>query len=103
MEKFTIHVFGYGETQIISKELKFKVSTEGLSSVEPLKQAIFNKKPQANDGLITDKCNINIFSYEDIRWLNKKGFKVSKEDASEIKTFIDDLITELQTLKESEI
>ena len=45
MENFTIHIFGYGETQINSKDLSVKVSTDTLTTVTPLLTGVFAKKP----------------------------------------------------------
>lgn len=45
MENFTIHIFGYGETQINSKEFSVKVASTELKKVKPLVDAIWNKKP----------------------------------------------------------
>ena len=63
MENFTIHIFGYGETQINSKELSVKVSTDTLTTVTPLVEAIFAKKPADNPAVISPFHAINIFGY----------------------------------------
>jgi hypothetical protein len=94
MENFTIHIFGYGETQINSKDLSVKVKTDSLTTVTPLIAGIFAKKPTDNPTLITDFHAINIFSYKDVRWMAKDGFDV--KDDSSLQTLIDALITELQ-------
>jgi hypothetical protein len=94
MENFTIHIFGYGETQINSKDLSVKVKTDTLTTVTPLIAGIFAKKPTDNPTLITDFHAINIFSYKDVRWMAKDGFDV--KDDSSLQTLIDALITELQ-------
>lgn len=47
MSKFsTIHIFGYGETQIIGKELNFKTRTTDLSHVQALLDDVKSKRPQ---------------------------------------------------------
>jgi hypothetical protein len=103
MENFTIHIFGYGETQINSKDLSVKVSTDSLTKVTPLIQAIFAKKPEGNTSLIADYHAINIFNHKDVRWMsrgkNAKGFSV--KDAVELIPLIDNLIAELQVVKDS--
>lgn len=97
MENFTIHIFGYGETQINSKDLSVKVSTATLTTVQPVIDGIFAKKPATNTTVITDFHAINIFGYNDVRWMCKTGFDV-KNDA-DLKPLIDALIAELETKK----
>jgi hypothetical protein len=100
MENFTIHIFGYGETQINSKDLSVKVATDTLTTVTPLVAGIFAKKPADNPTLITDFHAINLFGYNDVRWQSKDGFNV-KDDA-ELKPLIDALIAELQAVKDAQ-
>jgi len=103
MENFTIHIFGYGETQINSKDLSVKVSTDALTKVTPLVQAIFDKKPADNTSVVTEFHAVNIFGYKDVRWMNKseeaKNFDV--KDDENLKILIDALITELQDKKDA--
>jgi Ca2+-binding EF-hand superfamily protein len=103
MENFTIHIFGYGETQINSEDLSVKVATSSLNAVTPLVQAIFDKKPIDNESTIDGYHAINIFGYNDVRWMSKEenieGFNV-KDDA-DLKPLIDDLIAELQAIKDA--
>jgi uncharacterized iron-regulated protein len=101
MENFTIHIFGYGETQINSENLSVKVATDTLTTVTPLIEAIFAKKPADNPTVITDFHAINLFGYNDVRWTAKDSFNV-KDDAS-LKPLIDALIAELQKAKDSEV
>jgi len=101
MENFTIHIFGYGETQINSKDLSVKVATDTLTTVTPLVAGIFAKKPADNPTLITEFHAINLFGYNDVRWQSKDGFNV-KDDA-ELKPLIDALIVELQAVKDATI
>jgi len=99
MENFTIHIFGYGETQINSKDLSVKVATDTLSNVTPLIAGIFAKKPTENTTKITEFHAINIFGYKDVRWMSKEGFNV--KDDSDLKPLIDALIAELQIAKDN--
>lgn len=101
MENFTIHVFGYGETQINSKDLSVKVSTDTLITVTPLVAEIFAKKPADNPTLVTEFHAINLFGYNDAHWTSKESFKV-KEDVN-LKPLIDALIAELQTAKDNQV
>lgn len=101
MENFTIHVFGYGETQINSKDLSVKVATDTLTTVTPLLAGIFAKKPADNPTLVTEFHAVNLFGYNDIRWMSKDTFNV--KDETTLKTLIDNLIAELQTAKDNEV
>jgi len=96
---FTIHIFGYGETQIVSKDLNFKTKTTELTTVQAVIDEIFSKKPQDNQATIDGYHSISIFNYNDVRWVQKdqKSFNLKKEET--LKTCIDALIAELQSLK----
>jgi hypothetical protein len=99
MENFTIHIFGYGETQINSKELSLKVKTTDLTKVQPLVDAIWSKKPE--DSNAEQKFHaINLFGFNDVRYMSKDGFDV-KDDA-DLKPLIEELITELETFEVEE-
>lgn len=100
MENFTIHVFGYGETQINSKDLSIKVATDTLTTVTPLVAGVFAKKPADNTTVITDFHAINFFGHNDVRWMAQNGFNV-KNDA-DLKPLIDNLIAELQTASDNQ-
>ena len=93
MENFTIHIFGYGETQINSNEFSNKIVTTELTKVKPLVDAIWNKKPL--DLETEEKYHvIHIFGYNDIRCTSKDGFDLKDQD--DLKPLIDDLILELK-------
>ena len=94
MENFTIHIFGYGETQINSQDLSVKVATDTLTTVTPLIEAIFAQKPADNPTLITEFHAINLFGYNDVRWTSQDSFNV-KDDA-DLVPLIDALIVELE-------
>ena len=100
MENFTIHIFGYGETQINSKDLSIKVPNDSLTTVTSLIAEIFAKKPADNPTVITDLHAISIFGYESFMWQSKKSFNFKNEN--ELKPFIDALIAELQTAKDNQ-
>ena len=101
MENFTIHIFGYGETQINSKEFSVKVATDTLTTVMPLLSVVFAKKPADNPTLVTEFHSVNFFGYNDVRWMSKDSFNI-KNDA-DLKPFIDALISELQTAKDNKV
>ena len=97
MENFTIHIFGYGETQINSKDLSVKVATDTLTTVTPLVAGIFAKKPADNPTLITEFNSINLFGYNDVKWQVKDNSFNVKNDVN-LKPLINSLIAELQAL-----
>ena len=101
MENFTIHIFGYGETQINSKDLSVKVATDTLTNVTPLIAGIFAKKPTENTTDITEFHAINLFGFKDVRWMAKDDFNVKEE--AELKPLIENLIAELQTAKDNQV
>lgn len=98
MENFTIHIFGYGETQINSTEFSVKVSTKTLKKVMPLVDAIWDKRPE--DSNAEEKYHvINLFGHNDIRWVSKDGFELSEQE--DLVTLIEDLIAELRIAYDS--
>lgn len=95
MENFVIHIFGYGDTQLITNEKNLKHETKNLTKVQPLVDAIWNLKPEDYSG--EKKFHvINLFGKNDIRWINENSFKLNNESLS---TMIDELITEIQEYK----
>jgi hypothetical protein len=99
MENFTIHIFGYGETQINSKDLSVKVKSTELKKLKALVDKVWGKKPQDSDAE-QDYHVIHCFGHDDVRYGSKKGFSLKKDE--ELKPLIDALITELATFKKEE-
>jgi hypothetical protein len=98
MTHFTIHIFGYGDTQINGDEFSVKAKTDTLTKVQPLVSAIWALKPADSDA--EQQCHaINIFNYENIVYMSKNGFNV--KTTPELKTLIDELISELKTNPEA--
>jgi len=93
MSHFTLHIFGYGETQINGDEFSIKVSTDSLTKVTPLVSAIWAQKP-ADSTAEENFHAINIFNHDDIRYMSKKGFSIKGTPATKI--LIDNLIAELK-------
>ena len=81
--------------------MSVKVSTSNLTSVTPLLTGIFAKKPADNTTLVTEFHAVNLFGYNDIRWMSKDGFNV--KDETNLKSLIDALISELQTAKDNQV
>lgn len=100
MEKnFTIHIFGYGETQYISKGINFKTLTKDLTEVQPLLDAIWAQKPEDVTGGDTYHA-VTLFNYNRKKW-NGKGkdnasFSIKEDDNSV--DLIDALILEIKAL-----
>ena len=101
MEKFTLHIFAYGETQIISEELNVKVKTSELTKAEPLIDAVWSEKPEDVGGNKDDFSNITFFDFTKIAWAGKTKQEtfIIKEEDSAVKELINELIAELETKK----
>jgi hypothetical protein len=93
MTHFTIHIFGYGETQINGDEFSIKVKTDTLTKVQPLTDAVWALKPADSEAEEAFRA-VNVFNYNDIRYMTKDGFNVKTTPA--LKVLIDDLIAELK-------
>jgi hypothetical protein len=96
MENFTIHIFGYGETQINSEELSIKTKTTELTKAQAVVDYIWSKKPQDSNAEQQFHA-IHLFGYDDVRYVSKDGFDVKKDES--LKPLIDKLILELQEIK----
>ena len=93
MTHFTLHIFGYGETQVNGDEFSVKVKTTTLLKVQPLVDAIWALKPA--DSQAEQKFHaINIFNFNEIRYLSKNGFALKTTE--ELKTLIEALLAELK-------
>jgi hypothetical protein len=98
MENLTIHVFGYGETQIIKKDVNFKTATSDLTKVQPLLDALWAMKPEdvtGGDGF----RSVTFFNFSTKQWMGKKdeaSFTIKGEDT--LVAQIDELIAEMEAL-----
>ena len=98
-KNFTIHIFGFGETQFIQEEINFKTTTTELTAVQPLLDAIWSEKPE--DAIGGDDYHaISIFDYNTKKWIGNgkenAKFSVKGEDSSV--DLIDTLIAEITAL-----
>ena len=93
MTHFTLHIFGYGETQINGDEFSVKVKTDTLTKVQPLVDAVWNLKP-ADSNAVQQFHAVNVFNFDNIRYMTKDGFNIKTTPA--LKTLIEDLIAELK-------
>ncbi len=91
----TIHVFGYGETQLISKDVNFKCNTSELTSVAAVVANVYSKKPADSDAS-AEYHAVNIFNdmFADYQpQTGKEGFRVKWADLDA--SLIDALVAEL--------
>lgn len=57
----TLHIFGYGETQVITETENKKVATDSIVGVQALVDDLYSKKP-ADNPATSDYRVINIFN-----------------------------------------
>ena len=57
----TLHIFGYGETQVITDKENKKVATDSIVGVQALVDDLYSKKP-ADNPATTDYRVISIFN-----------------------------------------
>jgi hypothetical protein len=95
----TIHIFGYGETQLISSDSNKKVATLTLTKVQAVIDNVYSKKP-ADNNAGTDYHAINIFDNMFADYLPKtrdeKSFRVEYKDLDA--TLINELVEEIKAL-----
>ena len=100
---YTIQIFGYGETQI-NADYSFKDDTNSFTSVAPLIDAIWAKKPVKS--LLTKKkyAVIHIFNEDDIRWQTENGFDLKNKNIDDnIKALIENLKIELKAKHDAKV
>jgi hypothetical protein len=97
VEYNTIHIFGYGESQLIGKGLNDKVETSKLTLADAVVSNVFSKKPTDNTSTI-DFHSINIFNnlFADFTSKEKgsKSFRVKYEelDTDLLTSFVNEVI-----------
>jgi len=107
MEQFsTIHVFGYGETQIIGKTNNGKVQSSSLTTLTPFVDHVKTFLPESGVTL-TDYHVIHIFNGMDIRYLGQgvedrtveTSFLVGLDqiDQSLLTSLVDEIISLIQS------
>jgi len=101
-----LHIFGYGETQVIGKDLNKKVNSSSLTKLQAVVDNVYSKKP-ADNNAGTDYHAINIFFDEFVDYIGK--FDLSQNNNNRNNTFridftevdsnlIDELITEISAI-----
>jgi hypothetical protein len=97
----TIHLFGFGDTQIIKEDLNKSVKASELTTQTAFVDAIKALKPE--DVVLTDYHVIHIFEGGSVRYLgkptevktDKTSFSVEWENVPT--TLLDTLVTEIET------
>ena len=92
----TLHIFGYGETQVITDKENKKVATDSIVGVQALVDDIYSKKPAGN-AATTDYATISILNDIFANYSDEQGnyFRV---DYSELNTALIDAVV-LEVLK----
>jgi hypothetical protein len=100
-----LHIFGYGETQVIGKDLNKKVSSSSLTKLQAVVDNVYSKKPADSDAS-TDYHAINIFNSQFVDYIGKgnatqpfkkNSFRVPFKDIDV--TLVNDLINEIKSIK----
>ena len=92
----TLHVFGYGETQVITDTENKKVATDSIVGVQALVDDLYSKKP-ADNPATTDYRTITILNDMFADYSDEEGnhFRV---DYSELNAALIDVVV-LEVLK----
>lgn len=96
----TIHIFAYGEAQIIGKDLNHKASVSSFTKLQAVIDDVKSKKPA--DKTSGDYHAINIFFSADCRYMGKEkesSFSCKLSELNETK--LNALIAEFASLKAS--
>jgi hypothetical protein len=102
MEKWsTLHIFGYGESQLIGEKLNHKTLTSSLPSAAAVASALYAKKPADSDASEAYHA-INIFNdmFADYQPSQGKGFRIQKGNLDA--ALIDALAQEILATKPAE-
>lgn len=95
----TLHIFGYGETQLIGDNYNIKVSTSALTKAQAVIDNVYSFKPEGNPATINYHA-INTFNELFSDWQtsepNVEGWRVQWADLD--KVAIDELVAEIYAL-----
>lgn len=90
----TIHIFGYGESQVIGKDFNDKAPNSELTSLQAVVDNVYSKKPADSDAS-ADIHAVNIFKdmFADYQPKTGKGFRVpyAELDAALIQALADEI------------
>jgi len=94
---YTLHIFGYGETQLIGTDFNKKVPTSALISVLAVIDDVYSFKPEENTAT-KEYHAINIFNDMFADWQTAQqgveGWRVQFADLN--KTALDELVAEIE-------
>lgn len=97
----TLHIFGYGETQLIGNNLNKKVSSSALTTLQAVVDNVYSFKP-ADSTANEEYHAINIFKDMFADWQTKdpavKGWRTEYAELNA--TLIDALVAEIVALPE---
>lgn len=98
MKKFSsIHLFAYGESQIISRDTNFKTANSDLSNLTAFVEDIKAKKPE--DKEVSEHHVIHIFSDSHLSFVSaKKGASFNLKYDQLDQTLLTSLVDELNAL-----
>lgn len=100
----TLHIFGYGESQVIGKDFNLKAPNSELTGLQAVVDNVYSKKP-ADSTATTDYHAINIFHnmFADYQPKQGEGFRVpyAELDDALIQALADEIIAK-QPQKEEE-
>lgn len=95
----TIHIFGYGETQLITLDSNKKVATSALTKVQAVIDNVYSKKPADNNaGTEYHVIHITNGLFSDFlpKTQGEKNFRVKYEDLDA--NLINQLVEEIKAL-----
>lgn len=97
----TIHIFGYGETQVIGEDFNDKVPNSELTTVDPVVADVYSHKPADSDAS-ADIHAVNIFEgmFADYQPKSGNGFRVEYDKLNA--TLIQALADEVEAKKPQE-
>lgn len=92
----TLHIFGYGETQVITDTENKKVATDSILGVQALVDDLYSKKPAGN-AATTDYATISILNGIFANYSDEQG-NTFRVDYSELNAALIDVVV-LEVLK----
>jgi hypothetical protein len=90
----TLHIFGYGETQVITDTENKKVASDELSDVQPVVDNVYSLKPADSDAS-ADYRTINIFNGLFVDYSDNEGRRFRVEYSELDSALIDTLVEEV--------
>ena len=90
----TLHIFGYGETQVITDTENKKVASDELSDVQPVVDNVYSLKPADSDAS-ADYRVITIFNGLFVDYSDNEGRRFRVEYSGLDSALIDALVQEV--------